>query len=60
MQMKITVNMGGKKNTDLNSKSYTIADCRSVEQVAEILEKEFKEYFQPNATLDQAPTKAKK
>lgn len=60
MQMKITVSRGGKKNTDLDSKSYVIADCRSVQQVSEVLNKEFKDYFTNNATLDDVKPKSKK
>lgn len=60
MQLKITASMGGKKNTDADSKSYTITDCRSVEQVEDVLRKKFKDYFVTNATLDSAPAEGKK
>lgn len=59
MQMKITVSRGGKKNTDLDSKSYVIADCRSVQQVSEVLNKEFKDYLSGNTSLEEVKPKAR-
>ena len=60
MDFRITAIKGGKKNTNKESKSYTICDVQTEQQVIDVLKAEFKDYFKNVTTLDEVKPRSKK
>ena len=61
MDFKLTATIGKKKGQQLNSKSITIRDVFSVEQVTDAVKTEFKEYFDESQTkLEETPKERRK
>lgn len=60
MDFKITATKGGKKNTNKESKSYTVCDVQSEKQVTDAVHEQFAEYFKNITTLDEVKPRSKK
>lgn len=59
MDVQITIITGGGKKANRESKSVTIKEVQTKDQVIEVLDTKFKDYF-PNQTVLVSEKKAKK
>lgn len=59
MDVQITVTTGGGKKANRESRSVTIKEVVTKEQVIEVLDSKFKDYFPPQARLTDATPKTR-
>jgi hypothetical protein len=60
MDVTITITTGGGKKANRESKSYTVKEVQTKQQVVEALDEKFGDYFAGVTTLDKVPVRSKK
>ena len=60
MDVTITVTTGGGKKANRESKSYTVKEVQTMQQVIEAFEEKFGSYFRNITTLTEVKPKVKK